>query len=571
MTTPTTAKTRSQIEADNVVALLRARNSLLWIKTPEEARVERHLFEAAASAKYIAHTWDVAQGICDMAGKVEKGIVPSLDPDAPRDPSTDPDSTLDAIKTRAEAYETFLADKEAAKILPDAEFEGERGVWIMRDLPTWLAGPGGETTKRRLRNLARQLSRTPIPSAQAIIVLAASGEVPAELKSHATVIEWPLPDRAEIAAMVDQLAARYSLELNGQREAAIEAAVGLTGEQAQSCYSKSIVQTKTIDPAVVALEKKRVIASEGMIEWYDPLPGGLSVVGGLDNLKGWFGLRKIAFSLKARVYGLPRPNGVLLVGVSGCAKSYIAKQLGGEWQMPVLRIDLGALKSMFVGKSEENLRKTFSVIEAIGRCVVWFDEIEKALAGATNGGADGGVSADALGAILTWMQERKGEAFVIATANDISGLPPEFLRKGRFDEIFFVDLPTMAERVAILNATLKKHGRDKLPIDASKVAAACERDGCAYTGAEIAAIVPDAMFTAFADGEREITTADLIDAASTVVPLAKTAKEKIERLRKWGRESAKSATVGINSLNMAAPAKAAARPDGRVLDLDSVA
>lgn len=548
MTSPT-PKTRSQIEAENVRDLLFARNCVLWIKTPEEGRVERYLFEAAASAKYIAHTWDAAQGVCDMTGKVEI-----------EEPH--PDAALDVIRQRAEAYARYEADKKAGNILPDEEFKGERGVWIMRDLPKWL---NDEITKRRLRNLARLLPRIPAPSAQAIIILAASGDVPPELKSHATVIEWPLPDRGEIGTIVDSLSERYKLNLNGQRESAIEAAVGLTGEGAQNCYAKSIVQSRTIDPAIVAQEKKRVIASEGTLEWYDPLPGGLSVVGGLDALKGWFGLRKIAFSLKARVYGLPRPNGVLLVGVSGCAKSYIAKQLGGEWGMPVLRVDLGALKNSLVGKSEENLRRIFAVIEAIGRCIVWFDEIEKALAGAVNGGIDGGVSADALGAILTWMQERKGDAFVVATANDISSLPPEFLRKGRFDEIFFVDLPTVVERDAILKATLRKFSRDpEKIIDLSAVPQHCEKDGCGFTGAEVAAIVPDAMFAAFADGEREITASDLIAAARTVVPLAKTAREKIERLRKWGRESAKLATLPIIHAPTQAPAS------DRVLDLGQV-
>lgn len=551
MTTET--KTRSQIEAENVRDLLRAKNCVLWIKTPEEGRVERYLFEAAASAKYIAHTWDAAQGVCDMTGKVEVG-------------ESHPDAALDLIRVRAEAYEKFEADKKAGNVLPEETFKGERGVWIMRDLPKLLQD---EITKRKLRNLARRLPNTPTPSAQAIIILAASGEIPPELKSHVTVIEWPLPDRVEIGAIVDSLAERYSETfklVNGQREAAIEAAVGLTGEGAQNCYAKSIVQARTIDPVLVAQEKKRVIAAEGMLEWYDPLPGGLSVVGGLDTLKDWFRLRKIAFSAKARAYGLPRPNGVLLVGVSGCAKSYVAKQLGGEWQMPVLRVDLGALKNSLVGKSEENLRRIFAVIEAIGRCIVWFDEVEKALAGAINGSIDGGVSADALGAILTWMQERKGDAFVVATANDISSLPPEFLRKGRFDEIFFVDLPTVAERVAIVNATLNRYGRKELPIDVNAVALACERDGAAFTGAEIAAIVPDAMFAAFADGEREPTTGDLVNAAQTVVPLARTAADKIAKLRKWGRDCAKLATGATATI----PGKAAPPHDGRVLDLETV-
>ena len=187
----------------------------------------------------------------------------------------------------------------------------------------------------------------------------------------------------------------------------------------------------------------------------------------------------------------------------------------------------GALKSKFVGDSEANLRKVFKLIEAIGRCVVWFDEIEKALQGATSGSADGGVSSDALGAVLSWMQERQGEAFVIATANDAESLPPELLRKGRFDEVWFVDLPTTEERAAVLSAAMREHGRGDVAVNAAKVAKATE----GFTGSEIAALVPDALFAAFADDEREITTDDLCNAAKSVESSPSvTAAEKITKL-----------------------------------------
>ena len=201
-------------------------------------------------------------------------------------------------------------------------------------------------------------------------------------------------------------------------------------------------------------------------------------------------------------------------------------------------MDLGALKGKFVGESEGNIRKAIRVIEAIGRCVVWIDEIEKAMQGATSGSADGGVSADALGTILTWMQEHQGGAFVIATANEVENLPPELLRKGRFDEMFFVDIPTEIERRSVLNAALRANGRGDVTID--DIAVAAKTDG--FTGAEIAALVPDALYAAFADKAREITTGDLLAAAETVVPLSKTAEEKIARLRKWSETRARKAT-----------------------------
>lgn len=542
-----TTLSKSQTVANDIVALLRARNPLLWIVTREEARVERYLIEAAAAAGYVPRTWDVAQGLTDMAGN-DAGMGGETN-------GRDPGEALTTIKGRAQAG-------------PD------RGVWIMRDLAPWLAGPQGATTLRQARNLARLLPSTKRDSAQAIIVLSASGDMPAELSSHATVIEWPLPDRDEVAAILD--AAIESLPEfytdkdgqpdvnrplrslaapNGQRDAAIDAAVGLTGEEAAACYAKSLVQLRRIDPATVAREKKRVITRERVLEWYDPIPGGLGAVGGLENLKAWLTARKLAYSPAARAYGLPAPKGALLVGVPGCGKSLTAKALATGWSVPLLRLDMGALKSKFVGESEGNLRKAFRVIEAIGRCVVWIDEVEKALQGATSGSSDGGVSSDALGAVLSWMQERTGEAFVIATANEVESLPPELLRKGRFDEIFFVDLPNAVEREAILIAALRSHGRPPM-VDQTRVANAC--DG--FTGSEIAAIVPDALFAAFAEDAREITTADLLTAASMVVPLAKTAAEKIDRLRTWAKGKARTASKA-DTTERAQPSKA------RVLDI----
>ena len=248
--------------------------------------------------------------------------------------------------------------------------------------------------------------------------------------------------------------------------------------------------------------------------------------------------RAAAYTLAARTYGLPRPKGTMLVGISGCGKSLTAKAIATAWGCPLLRVDLGALKSKFVGESEQNLRKVFKIIEALGFCVVWFDEVEKALQGATSGSADGGVSSDAMGAVLTWMQERQGDAFVIMTANDISALPPEFLRKGRFDELWWIDLPNPTERVAVLEAALRANGRGDVKIDAARVAKACE----GFTGSEIAAIVPDALFTAFSDFARQITTDDLLDAAKTVVPLSKTAETKITAMREKAKGSFRMAT-----------------------------
>lgn len=512
-----TPKTKSQEAAADVASLLRARNPLVWVVTREEARVERYLVEAAMAAGYTPTMWDVAQGASDVLGKkMAFG-------------DTDPRGMLEAIGGRATGG-------------------GARGVWIMRDLPAWLSGPGGITTLRTLRNLARTLPGIPRENGQAVIVISPVGDVPPELSGHATVIEWPLPDRAEIAAIYDAAIASLPVEYrtgaapNGTRDEAIDAAVGLSGEEAAASYARSLVQSKTIDPAAVAKEKRRVIARERILEWIDPLSGGLEAVGGLENLKAWLLLRAAAYSPAARAYGLPMPKGSLFAGVPGCGKSMTAKAIASAWGVPLLRLDLGSIKSKYVGESEGNLRRAFRVIEAIGRCVVWIDEIEKSLQGATSGSADGGVSSDALGAVLSWMQERTSQAFVIATANDVEALPPELLRKGRFDEIWWVDLPNEQEREEILRATLVTHGRGKDQIGVNfryVTGELCE----GFTGSEVASLVSTALYAAFADDAREITGRDIAEAAASVYPLSKTAGEKIKKLRDWAASRARPATA----------------------------
>lgn len=498
--------------AADVAALLRARNPLLWVVSREESRVERLIESAAASAAYQVAFWDCSSGISDIAGNPVLGGASV----------TDPGNLLDAIRNNR-----------------------ERRVWVLRDLPVWFRDP---TILRGVRTLARTLPLAPRDQARALVILTPSGEVPPELAGHATVLDWPLPDRIEIGAILDSAIGalpedmRVTAAPNGTREAAIDAAIGLTAEEAQATYARSLVQSRTIDPAAVAGEKRRVIARERVLEWFDPLPGGLDAVGGLDALKAWLTLRRAAFGPRARAYGLPAPKGALLVGVPGCGKSLTAKAIATAWAMPLLRLDMGALKSKFVGDSETNIRKALSVAETVAPAVLWIDEIEKALAGASGPAGDGGVSADALGVVLSWMQERAGSVFVVATANDVSSLPPELLRKGRFDDVWFVDLPTAPERAEIVRAALRANGRSEVVDVAPVVDATVD-----FTGAEIAALVPDALYAAFADNERPIATGDLVNAARSTVPLAKTAAERIKALREWASARARPASVAVTA------------------------
>jgi SpoVK/Ycf46/Vps4 family AAA+-type ATPase len=526
LTSPTTLTpntlTRSQKLATEIAALLRARTPLIWVVTREEGRAESYLLEAAASASYksTVKAWDVANGVRDLSGKV---ITPELAL------LKSPDEVLTEIFNQAQVETNTVG----------------RSLWILRDFHPWIeSNLNCAQVQRQLKSLIRQLPRIPPDQSQAIVILTTSDAVPAELAGFTTVIDWPVPDRVEIGMVLDTVlnslpeTLRAPALLPEFRDAAIDAAIGLTAEEARGCFSKSIVTLKRIDPVLVGQEKKRIIARERVLEWHDPVPGGLDAVGGLDLLKQWLVQRQDAFSPAARAYGLPAPKGVLMVGIPGCGKSLIAKCIATAWGVPLLRLDMGALRSKFVGDSEGNIRKAFQVVESVGRCVLWIDEIEKALAGSTGPAGDGGVASDALGTVLNWMQERQGEAFVCATANDISSLPPELLRKGRFDDTFFVDLPTRQERGGVLKAALRGNKQDAKSIDLDQVIGACE----GFSGAEIAAIVPEGMFAAFAEGARKLSTEDLLVAAASVKPLGQLAKEKIDGLRAWAKGKARPAS-----------------------------
>ncbi len=503
---PAHAPTAGKKMADDVQALIRARNPLLWIVTREELRVERAIIEAAAGAKYDMRFWDCGSGITNAAG---------------------------------EEHQPGAGAKQPAQALKAIKDQTARAVWVLRDFPAFFGDPG---VLRGLRNLARSLPSATREEARTIIILTPHSKVPPELLGHAIVMDWPMPDRAEMTAILETILETLPPEIastaaqNGVKEAAIDAALGLTAEEAQSCYSKSLVLSRRIDPRMVAAEKKRVIARERVLEWHDPDPRGLDAVGGVDLLKTWLTKRKAALSQRARAFGIPAPKGVMLVGVPGGGKSLTAKCVATAWGVPLLRLDLGALKSKWVGESEQNIRKALSVAENVAPCVLWIDEIEKALAGAQS--ESSGVSADALGSVLQWMQERTAPVFVVATANSVQSLPPELLRKGRFDELFFVDLPTREERAAILIAALRGHGRDASQVDVAKIAA----EAVDFTGAELAALIPDALLAAFEDGERAITTDDLLGALQGVVPLAKTAPDKITALRTWAEGHARRAS-----------------------------
>lgn len=494
--------------------LVRSRASLLWIVTSEERRVEAALLGAVARLKgYAPVLWDCASGAVETRIENGKAI------DKPvADLAGHPGALLEEIRKRE-----------------------RRRVWVLRDLDPWLAQD--PLLVRAVKTAARE-AQDELDANRwfSMVVLTASPEVPAALKGVAVVLDWPLPTRQQVSDILAEWERGHSeahIVQEGERDAVVDAAVGLAASDVENAFALSMARGGKILPAPVAAEKKRVVDRVPGLTWYEPDPRGLSAIGGLERLKRDLLDLAQGLSPEARAYGLQPPRGVFLVGVPGCGKSLTAKAVPAAWGgLPLIRLDLGALKGGLVGQSEANIRSALKTAEAVAPVVLWADELEKGIAGATGYSGDSGVAADQLGTILTWLQERAGSVFFVATCNDVTSLPPELSRAGRFDATYFVDLPSRRERPAILAATLAAHQRPLDGLDLDLLAGACPD----FSGAELASLVPAAMRRAFRDGARPLKTSDLLDVAAELVPIAKSSQAKIEALRRWGSVHARPAS-----------------------------
>lgn len=483
----------------NLDIYLRARFTLMVLVSAEEERALQSIAEICERTRRACLTWDLADGFTGLTA------LPFPLPSA-RDPLT--------------------ALEQVEKIEAEALF-------ILKDFHESWNNP---QIKRKLRNLAQRLKFTK----KSILITSVHTNIPPELKDDAILIEFPAPSAEELQEVLDRLAATpgVTVQLTEKgREKMVQAALGLTAAQAQRVFSKAIVADGRLDDRDIELvtqEKKQIIRESEALEFY-PVTETPDDVGGLDILKDWLRMRERAFTQEARLYGLPAPKGIALIGIPGTGKSLTAKMIGGLWRLPLVRLDVGALYGSLVGESEERTRRALRLAETIAPCIVWIDELEKAIA---HGDLDSGVSQRVFGAILTWMQEKIAPCFVVATANDISRLPPELLRKGRFDEIFFLDLPTRQERQEIFSVHLRK--RQRLPQDFDLPQLAQESEG--YVGAEIEQAIIDAMYVGFNAG-REFTTADIQNALRRQVPLSVSQREVVQALRDWlGEGRAQSAS-----------------------------
>jgi len=470
--------------------LLRACYPLLYIPTLEEERLEAALAQAARRAGRAVYLWDFVEGY---------GGHPNHANAARRNP-------LQALE--------FL-DK-----LPEAS----PGIFVLRDFHRFL---DDIAIARKLRNLARSLKAQP----KNIVIAAPELAIPAELTEAIAVVDFPLPTAGEIRQEIERLLASAGQTLS---EALlgdlVRSAQGLSLERIRRVLARAIAARGHLeaDDADLVLEEKRQSIRQTQILDFYPTTERMSDIGGLDNLKDWLLRRGHAFSEQARAYGLPHPRGLLLVGIQGTGKSLTAKAIAHHWHLPLLRLDVGRLFGNLVGESESRTRQTIQLAEALAPCVLWIDEIDKAFAGFDSRG-DSGTTSRVFGTFITWLAEKQSPVFVVATANNLHALPPELLRKGRFDEIFFVDLPSQAERREIFHVHLNRlrpHNLDRYDLDRL----AYETPG--FSGAEIEQTLVEAMHLGFSQN-RDFTTDDVLEAASQIVPLARTAREQIQALQEW--------------------------------------
>ncbi|PVZ68910.1 AAA family ATPase [Pelagibaculum spongiae] len=361
-------------------------------------------------------------------------------------------------------------------------------------------------------------------------------QLPVELEKDTQVFHLSLPDRNALMVLLNATKDQYHIDERDFQASSrlIDAALGLSTSEAQLAFAKAAVMKRRLTESeidLVVAEKEQVIKKSGLLEYFHPQVG-LDDVGGLKNLKNWLERRKNAYTEDAREFGLEYPKGVLMLGLPGTGKSLAAKAVSSNWQLPLLRLDMGKVFGGVVGQSEENIRNALQMAETIAPCILWIDEIEKGLSGMqSSGSSDGGTTARVLGTFLTWMQEKTSPVFVLATANNIEMLPPELLRKGRVDEIFFVDLPVLEERIEILTIHLKKRDdRHELFTDSELQKLGALSRG--FTGAELEEAVKEALFMAFSE-HSEVTYLQISEAIKSTSPLSVTMHETISDTRKW--------------------------------------
>jgi len=463
----------------------------VYLVSHEETRAEAELKAAAAATNHGLCAWSATTGLVDTKDGRSLGC-------------EDPMEAVTAIAS-----------------LPD------NTVILLRDFHLFLQ----DSNPVLVRALKDALAHAKA-NGKCVVILGCRRTLPPELEREFVTVDLKLPGKQELGVVLDGICESAKLKkVKGDgRDQILDAAGGLTCAEAENAFALSVVRNKAVTATTVATEKANAIKQNGLLEVVETSQS-LDGIGGLEQLKSWLLKRRDAFGQRAREYGLPSPKGLLIVGVPGTGKSLTAKATAAVFGRPLLKLDAGRLFGSLVGQSEANLRQVLQTAEAVAPCVLWIDELEKGFAGSrSSGSSDGGTGSRVFGSFISWMQERTAPVFVVATANDVSQLPPELLRKGRWDELFFTDLPSAAEREQIWAIQIQRHGRKAEAFDVQGLAIASE----GHTGAEMEQAVIDALYRAFAEG-REPKTGDMLAAVSETVPLSKLMGEQIQGLRKWAQ------------------------------------
>ncbi len=417
-------------------------------------------------------------------------------------------------------------------------------VFVLKDFHRHMENP---VVVRRLRDVGQKFSA----NRRTLVLTAPAIEMPPELAGLVEFLDLPLPDKDRLREIIRETYTRMAgthtlkLQLDANGVDAMAANLrGLTEEAAERAISQTVVGRLALSPQCVTdvLEaKKALLKRSEMLEFVDSTDT-MASVGGLENMKRWLAQRRGSWDDGARQFGLDPPKGVIILGVQGCGKSLCARAVAGEWKLPLVKFDTAAVYDKFIGETEKRIQKVFRVAEGLAPCVLWIDELEKVFAGSgpDSASADAGVSSRLLASFLSWMQERKPAVFVAATCNNVTVLPPELIRKGRFDELFFVDLPSAAERKQVFSIQLTKRKRNPGDYDLDRVAEAAK----GFSGAEIESAVQTALYAAFAR-KQELSTEDLLTALSSTVPLSITRSEEIATLHDWAKHRAVWASAGL--------------------------
>ncbi|MGZ4816104.1 MAG: AAA family ATPase [Terriglobales bacterium] len=451
-------------------------------------------------------------------------------------------SALGAESSAAATGAAIYNTREPVQALANMESMTVEAVFILKDFHRHMDDP---VVVRRLRDVGQKFAA----NRRTVIITAPEFTVPAELTTLVEYFDLPLPDRDRLNEIIHDIYTRLSktytlkLQLDAAGVDAMSANLrGLTEEEAERAISQALVTRYALCPDSITdvLEaKKQLLRHSGMLEFI-PATDNMAAVGGLENLKHWLGQRRGAWEDSAREFGLEPPRGMIILGVQGCGKSLSARAVAGEWKLPLVKFDTSAVYDKYIGETEKRIRKVFQVAEGLAPCVLWIDELEKVFAGSgpDSASADAGVSSRLLASFLSWMQDRKSPVFVAATCNNVTVLPPELIRKGRFDELFFVDLPNQAERRQIFSIQLARRKRNPADFDLEKVAAAAK----GYSGAEIDAAVQGGLYAAYSE-KKELSTQSLLNALAQTVPLSVTRAEEIATLREWARTRAVPASA----------------------------